>query len=234
MHFTIQPEVFARFPGMRVAVVVARGIDNHEERPGIEVEWLEAWASAAHAAAEHGNAQSHPCVQPWRERFRAMGVSGKEFPSSIEAMLRRAMKGGEPFRINPLVDFYNAVSLRRVVPVGGVDLDEVGGPLELRLTRHGDQFTGLDANAPVNVPPGEVAYADGPTILTRHFVWRQARTGLITRETRNVFLVSEVLGELGEGVAKAVLADLAMGVERHFGVAPQTFLVGERNKSVTW
>jgi DNA/RNA-binding domain of Phe-tRNA-synthetase-like protein len=40
-----------------------------------------------------------------------MGVSGRKFPSSIEALLRRAFKGGEPLRINPLVDFYNAVSL---------------------------------------------------------------------------------------------------------------------------
>ncbi|MDP8946327.1 MAG: hypothetical protein M3N03_10425 [Actinomycetota bacterium] len=41
----------------------------------------------------------------------AMGVSGRKFPSSIEDLLRRAFKGGEPLRINPLVDFYNAVSL---------------------------------------------------------------------------------------------------------------------------
>jgi hypothetical protein len=45
------------------------------------------------------------------EAMTAMGVSGRKFPSSIEDLLRRAFKGGEPLRINPLVDFYNVVSL---------------------------------------------------------------------------------------------------------------------------
>jgi DNA/RNA-binding domain of Phe-tRNA-synthetase-like protein len=233
VQFTIRPEVFERFPNMRVAVVVAQGIDNQADKPQIEAEWREAWAGAAEAAV-YGNAQSHPRVQPWRGRFRAMGVSGKEFPSSIEAVLKRALKGGEPFRINPLVDFYNAVSLRHYVPAGGFDLDEISGPLELRVTRPGDHFTALDSEEPVDIPPGEVAYTDGPTVLTRHFVWRQARTGLITRHTRNVLLVSEVLGELGAEVAERVMYDLTEGVLRHFGVVPVPFLAHEQEPSLSW
>src|SRR5918912_1239180 len=106
VEFVVAPEVFERFPGMRIAVAVAHGVDNAGDHPAIAEEWSAAWAGAAEAAA-YGNAQSHPRVRPWRERFRALGVSGKEFPSSVEALLRRAMKGGEPFRINPLVNFYN-------------------------------------------------------------------------------------------------------------------------------
>ena len=233
MEFVVAPEIFERFPGMRIAVAVAHGVDNAGDRPVLAEEWRAAWAGAAEAAA-HGNAQSHPRVRPWRERFRAMGVSGKEFPSSIEALLRRAMKGGEPFRINPLVDFYNAVSLRHVVPAGGFDLDQLRGPLELRLTRDGDHFTALDADAPLPIPPGEIAYLDGPTVLTRHFVWRQARTGLITPATRSVVLLSEIPGEVGEDVAQQVLADLAAGLRHHFGAAPSGDIVDGDSPSCSW
>lgn len=55
--------------------------------------------------------------------------------------------------------------------------------LELRLTRRGDTFQALDKNEPVAVPDGEVAYVTGRTVLTRHFVWRQSRAGIITPET---------------------------------------------------
>ena len=136
-QFRVEPAIFARFPGLRLAVVVAHGVDNATARPAVAESWHAAWAGAARLAAGHGNAQSHPRVRPWREAFRATGVSSKEFPSSIEAMLRRALKGGAPFEINPLVDFYNGLSLRHIVPVGGFDLDELHGPLELRLTRAG-------------------------------------------------------------------------------------------------
>jgi len=218
---------------MRLAVAVAHGVDNQKERPQITARWQQVWAEATKAAV-YGNAQSHPQVKPWRARFQAMGVSGKEFPSSIEALLRRALKGGMPFQINPLVDFYNTVSLQHVVPVGAFDLRQLHGPLELRLTQPGDQFIALDAESPVAVPPGEIAYADGQAILTRHFVWRQDRTSLITLATQEVFLVSEVPGEVGEEVAEAVLVDFRTGLQEYFGVAPQTFLVDAQNRSVSW
>lgn len=233
MEFIIAPEIFERFPGLRLAVAVAEGIDNARERPAVAAAWREAWAGAARASV-YGNAQSHPRVRPWRERFGAMGVSGKQFPSSVEALLRRALKGGEPFAINPLVDFYNAVSLRRLVPAGALDLGQLRGPLELRLSREGDSFTALDEDAPLAVPPGEVSYADGATILTRHIVWRQARTGLVSPTTTTAFLVSEVLSELGASVAEEVLADFRAGLADSFGVAARTFLMDARGATIAW
>lgn len=233
MQFLISPDIFARFSGIRLAVVVAHGIDNQHTPTTIADQWQSVW-NEAQAAKQYGNAQSHPHVRPWREHFRALGISSKDFPSSIEALLRRALKGGEPFSINALVDFYNAVSLRYVVPVGGFDIDQLHGPLELRLTQEGDTFTALGEQTFVPVPAGEVAYADGQTVLTRHFVWRQAQTGLIAPSTRSVFLVSEILGEVGQDVAEAVLADLHTGVQTLFNVPAQTFLLDSRNPAASW
>ena len=120
------------------------------------------------------------------------------------------------------------------MPAGGFDLAQVEGPLELRLSRPGDQFLALDADEPLDVPPGEVSYAAGQTILTRHFVWRQARAGLIGPATREVFLVSEVLGEVGREVAEAVLAAFRDGLREHFGVTSQTFLVDAQHRCIEW
>ncbi|GER83259.1 hypothetical protein KTAU_18960 [Thermogemmatispora aurantia] len=233
MQFRIHENIFAHFPGLSLAVVVADGIDNSCIPPEVSEAWRLAWTKAGQEAAAYGNAQSHPHVRPWRERLRAIGVSSK-FPSSIEALLRRALKGGEPFSINGLVDFYNAISLRYVVPVGGFDLEQVSGPLELRLTREGDQFIALGEEEPQPVQVGEVAYTDGRTILTRHFVWRQSRTALITPETRRVFLVSESLGEVGPQVAQAVLEEMTHGLRRHFGAEVRPFLLSEAKPLAEW
>lgn len=234
MRFSIAPDVFTRFPGLMIAVAVAHDLDNAHPPPSVEAAWRAAWDEAGRAAAPYGNAQSHPRVRPWRDRFTAMGVSGKQFPSSIEALLRRALKGGEPFTINPLVDFYNAVSLRHCVPAGAFDLGDVCDPIELRLTRAGDEFIALDAEAAEAVPPGEVAYADSATILTRHFVWRQARAALITSTSRAVFLVSEILGEVGPPVAEAVVSDFQTGLREHFGVPSTGFLLSEQHTHIEW
>lgn len=224
MRFSVQPEVFALFPGMRISVAVALGIDNATTRPEIESAWRQAWLAGGENRI-YGNAQSHPRIRPWRDRFRAIGISGKEFPCSAEALLRRALKGGEPFSINPLVDFYNSVSLRRAVPAGAFDLDQMQGDLELRLTRQGDTFWAMDADEPIAVEVGEVAYTDDNEILTRHFVWRQSRTGLVEARTRNVILVSEVLGEVGAEVAEEVLEDFRSGLRDLFHLEGVAFAI---------
>jgi DNA/RNA-binding domain of Phe-tRNA-synthetase-like protein len=235
MRFTAHPVVFERFPGIRLAVVVARSIDNRPPRPEVDDRWRRAWGRAADEVATYGNPQSHPRVAPWRVRLRAAGAHHRDHPASIEALLRRAAKGGEPFSIDPLVDLYNAISLEHVMPAGGFDLAAVRGPIELRATRAGDRFHGLDEPAPIEVPPGELAYCDGTTVLTRHVVWKQGREGLISEATTDAFLVSEALGEVGGDAADAVLADLRDGLRSTFGVDPVVaVVVDSASPGVAW
>jgi DNA/RNA-binding domain of Phe-tRNA-synthetase-like protein len=237
VRFVVSPKIFELFPGLKLPVVVAQGIEPTANSIRVEKLWREAWEEAGLLASTYANAQSHPRVAAWREAMPATGVSGRKYPSSVESLLRRAFKGGEPPRINPLVDFYNSISLRYVVPAGGFDLALLGDALELRLTREADTFRPLDSASAERVEPKEVAYASGNEILTRHFVWKQSHTGLLSESTRSVFLVSEVLGEVEEsadGLAQAVLEDLCEGLRRHFGAEPVNFLVEQRVPAASW
>ena len=233
MRLTVAPEVFTAFPGMRIVAVLARGIDNRAEHPGVRENWEHTWDNTAEARS-YGNSQSHPRVRPWRAAFQRIGVSGKHFPSSIEALLRRALKGGPPVCINALVDSYNTVSLAHTVPAGGFDLADLGDRLDLRFTREGDTFQALDEDSAAPVPPGEVAYAAGSIVLTRHFVWRQARAGMITHDTRDVLLVSEILGDLGDDVDDAVESDLLKRLSTAFGVEGQSRRLDRTCVDASW
>ena len=234
MEFSIEAEVFTMFPGITLAVAVGTGIRPELRADQVAHQWRAAWETAGRAALVWPNPQSHPRVKPWRDAFRAMGVSPRDYPSSIEAMLRRAMKGSTAFSVMPLVDFYNTVSLTHIVPVGGFDLDRVHRGVALRRTRSGDHYRALDQEEAIGVPPGEVAYADGSTILTRHFVWRQASEGLIRPTTRNVFLVSEVLGPVGRHVAHEVLRDLSDGLTTLFEAETATFILDAEHVHASW
>ena len=233
VRFVVEPEIFAAFPGIRIVVAVARGVNNASTYPQIATRWIQTWA-AAQEAEQYGNSQSHPRVRPWREAWVRIGVSGKKFPSSIEALLRRALKAGDPVVVNPLVDFYNTVSLEHVVPAGGFDLGDLDDDLMLRLTRDGDSFEALDQDQATTLPTGEVAYATGANVLTRHFVWRQSRRGLIRPESRDVALVSEILPQLPREVVGKVEADLVGGLRSIFGVDGQSFVVDSTQPGATW
>lgn len=233
MQFKVDSKMFEMFPSLRLAGAVATDVDCAQEHPDLPKAWHEAWTSALEEK-KYGDRQSHPRIKPWRDAWKRVGVSSKKFPCSIEALLKRALKGGDPFSINPIVDFYNTISLEHVVPAGAFDLASTPQGIALRLTGPGDTFQALDQQAPESMPEGETAYATGSTILTRHFVWKQSQEALVHPTTRDVFLVSEILGDLPDDVAPAVRADFEEGLGAYFGVESRGFILDSDNPTVDW
>ncbi len=233
MPFKVESKIFEMFPGLRLAVAVARGVDNSNEHPNLTVTWHRAWESAP-AQIGGVDRQFHPRIKPWRDAWRRIGVSSKKFPCSIESLVKRALKGGQPFSINPIVDFYNTISLRHIAPAGAFDLAEMNNRIELRLTRSGDTFQALDEQEPEPMPEGETAYVTGSVVLTRHFVWKQSRQALVQPTTNAIFLVSEVLGDLPDDVAPAVARDFADGLQSYFGVGCESFVLDRDHPEADW
>jgi DNA/RNA-binding domain of Phe-tRNA-synthetase-like protein len=223
VRLVVEREIWNHFPGMRLVLVWADSIDNRTERPEIHAR-LNSSVRELRAGWSHPNPQSHPNVAAWRSAFKAVGISGKRYPSSIEALTRRALSGRGVGSINPLVDVYNSVSLAHVVPAGGWDLDDFdrAGADEIRLamTRGGERFRQLGSEETVDVDAGEVSYLVGDQVVTRHFVWRQSDLGKLTPDTRRVLLVSEILADVGvegaEREAVAIEAELVSSLERYF------------------
>jgi DNA/RNA-binding domain of Phe-tRNA-synthetase-like protein len=146
-----------------------------------------------------------------------LGISGSKFPSSIESIARRILKG-DPFpRINPLVDLYNGISIRHLVPMGGHDLDTLEGRIELRFAEGWEPFTPMGGGETATVPKGELVYRDGREVLTRNWVWRQCEKDKTTEKTKNIFIPIDVLGELGKEVADAIIGDLSNLIPRFLG-----------------
>jgi len=182
--FSVRDDVWHRFPGLLLVVAVARDLDNSDPNPAV----LQELRDAEHhlkGSWEFPNAQSHPRIKAWRDAFRQLGLSGKEYPSSIEALARRVLSGGNVPDINPVVNCYNARSLRYLVPAGGWDVAGLpGGTIVLGLTTGTEQFRELGSAAATPVGRGEVSYLAADTVITRHFVWRQSETAKVTPATR--------------------------------------------------
>ena len=190
MQFTVDDDVFRDIPGLRLAVgwlLLDRQPSDAEAQELI----AQPWAAAAEIGADP--VQGHPQLAPWREVFRGLGLPARDYLPSIEALVRRARRGGPPLRVQPLVDAYNAVSLAHLVPVGAFDLSGLQGDIRLGRSHGGEAFWPIGAEASEAVGAGELCYLDGERVLTRHFVWRQSIWGMIRPTTRQLFLVSEIL-----------------------------------------
>ena len=136
------------------------------------------------------------------------------------------------------MDFYNAVSIKHGVIARAFDLGELQiasiQPLELRMSSARDSSKALDAETDAEplllVGIGELVYAQGMTVLTRHLAWRQVAQGLVTEKTQNVIFMSEVFNEQNEPrsteLTRRVADDLVNGLRLFFGVEGQVIVLG--------
>jgi len=214
MRFTIQKELFDKLPDLTIGVIVATGLDNTQPSKEID-DLLTQTVEEMTKAFNVEKAQDHPRIKPWRTAFSKVGISGSKFPSSIESMARRILKG-DPFpKINPLVNLYNSVSLKYLVPMGGHDLDTLKGDIHLQFAQGGEPFTPMGGGETSVVPKGELVYRDDEEVLTRNWVWRQCEKDKATERTRNVFIPIDVLGDVGEERAAEIIRDLSLLIPRY-------------------
>ena len=122
-------------------------------------------------------------MNAWREAYRKFGAKPSEFRSSIEAMARRALRNDPLPSINTLVDIGNALSLRHLIPTGGHAIDRLHGDIALRLASGTEEFVPFGGTELEHPLPGEVIFAEGNTVLTRRWTWRQANHTLTLPET---------------------------------------------------
>jgi len=216
MFFSIQRELFDLLPDLTIGVAVAKGMDNSHPSPDIEQLLLQT-IEKLKENFQAEKVQEHPRIKPWRTAFAKLGISGSKFPSSIESMVRRVLRG-DPFpRINPLVNLYNSISLKYLVPMGGHDLDPLKGDISLRFAEGWEPFTPMGGGEKITVPKGELVYRDAEEVLTRNWVWRQCEKDKTTQATKNLFIPIDVLGEVGREVAEEIIQDLSNLIPRYFG-----------------
>jgi len=216
MFFSVQKELFDILPGLAIGMVVAKDVDN--TRPSKQIDDLLTQAVEEMKKNFIGDkAQDHPRIKPWRTAFSKLGISGSKFQCSIESMARRILKG-DPFpKINPIVDLYNSVSLRSLVPMGGHDLNTIEGNIQLRFAEGWEPFTPMGGTETVTVPKGELVYCDDREVLTRNWVWRQCEKDKVTEKTRNIFIPVDVLGEVGRKGADEIILELSQLIPRYLG-----------------
>jgi len=231
MLFSIQKELFDLLPDLTIGMVVATGLDN--TRPSGEIDQLlEQAVDALRKNFAGDKAQDHPRIKPWRTAFTKLGISGSKFPSSVESMARRVLKG-DPFpKINPLVDLYNSLSLKYLIPMGGHDLDTLQGNISLRFAEGWEPFIPMGGGETMTVPKGELVYRDDAEVLTRNWVWRQCEKDKATEKTKNIFIPMDVLGEVGKERADEITYELSQLIPKHLGGKIFSAILNIENPSV--
>ncbi len=84
-----------------------------------------------------------PGIHCSREAYKAFGRSPSRYRVSSESLLRRIRQGNPLYRINSVVDVNNLISVECALSVGSYDLDNLSGPVTLRVGQAGQGYEGI-------------------------------------------------------------------------------------------
>jgi len=217
MHYRldIDPSILERYPTYSLLIIYAEGLTNGpgDAESSALVRVAEQQCRAT-IAPETLTIQSH--IAAWREVYRSFGSKPKKYPCSLEALLSRVLKGQDLPQINRLVDIYNAISLKHLLPAGGEDWDRLSSPLRLMFATGSEPFVAIQEGqeAVVYPEPGEVIWADSEGVTCRRWNWRQCRRTQLTEETRAAYFVLDRLAPYPVQALKAAGEELMQQIKR--------------------
>ncbi|MBN1847386.1 MAG: cytoplasmic protein [Deltaproteobacteria bacterium] len=228
LTYSIHDDVFHQFPGYMRGVVIAFGVTNGESPRELITLLREAEGTlSGHLIKEE--ITIHPCIASWREAYRAFGAKPAKFRPSIEAMVRRVLNDNQLPSINALVDIGNIISLRHLVPVGGHAIDEVTQDIILRKATGDEEFTAFGSTEIEHPDPGEIIFAEGKTVLTRRWTWRQANYTLTLPSTKNIEFNIDGLPPVSEAEVDSISHETMELIERFCGGKLRYEILNEGN-----
>lgn len=187
---SISPEIDLLAPGFRALSISVEAAPVADERVG-EVALRE--ACEAVLSGQPAWAEAH--LDAWADVFRSFGAKPKRTPCSAEALRKRVIKDGTMVALDPVVDLYNAVSIRYAVPVGGENVAAYAGMPRLVVADGTEIFDTMKDGQPGSESPeaGEVVWRDDTGVTCRRWNWRQGiRTRLSVTDNRMWFILESL------------------------------------------
>jgi len=215
MKFIIDKRMFEKFEGLNLGIIIAKNITSK----GIPEEILKKIKEKEADIRKNYKTETlseHPKINCWRKAYSIFGGEAKKNKSSIEALYRRILSGEELRHISTLVDIYNLLSIKYMLPLGGEDLDKMQGNIELTFANSNEVPINLLGEKESRPPhEGEVIYKDGISTICRRWNWREADRTKLTEETKNCILVVEGLPPTTEQGIEIVTKELKELTEKY-------------------
>lgn len=232
MRFSVDPQIFTTFDNPRIAVTFAEGVQSDSI---LSMSHLRLGALASDIREEYSGSvvTQLPKIAAWRTAYQAFGAKPREYPSSVEALYRRTLQG-KPIAGNlPIVDIYNYISLKHMLPVGAEDTDNIVGDLRLTYATAYEKpvkVLGRDEEQPPQ--QGEVIYADDEGAVCRRWNWREVARTALSSETSNCVLVLEALNPVTDNELRNAQQELGNLVETYCGGRLTHFVLDQTNTSI--
>lgn len=230
MEFIVSEKIFEKFPDIKIGIIVVSDVDNKGENEGV----AKLLGYSQNTIKEKFDLQTpaeNPTIKKWRQIYSSFGSKPSDYRSSIESIIRSILSGRGVRHINKLVDMYNHISMKHIVPAGGEDIDMIEGNIHLKFSNGEEKFIPLGSGKEDNPYKGEVIYCDdGGNVLCRRWNWRESDKTKITEGTKNAIIVVEGF----DSTVSDASEELSELIKKFCKAETRVFLADKNNPDIEW
>ncbi|RKY89506.1 hypothetical protein DRQ09_01245 [candidate division KSB1 bacterium] len=228
LQLIIDKKIFENFPDLNIGVVVAKNINNNGKNDSI-LDMLKKEQERIKSNYSIEELESEPGILSWRRAYSSFGAKPKKHKCSVENLYRMVLNGFSIKHINNVVDIYNYISIKYMIPVGGDDIDNIKGNITLKYAEGNEFFTPLNSKDIMNPKKGEIIYADDKDVLCRRWNWRECEKSKMTENTKNICLVVEGLPPVSKNKLNYITEELAYLIKKFCGGKVSNFILNITN-----
>ena len=230
-RFIIEESFLEVFDDFRIGVIVLKGINNHKKGEDDYRSLLDDAQRESMKYYPNEDFSSNEVIKVWREAYSRFKTK-KGARSSIEALLKRVAKGNSIGTINPLVDIYNAISLKYGLPCGGEDIDKFVGDVRLTKAMGNEEF--ITYGSDISEPPyqGEIVYKDDKGAICRCFNYRECVRTCLEEDTVNAFMVIETVDQKSMERLNGAIEEMASLISKHLGGEATVYYLDKNNREI--
>ena len=218
--FIVEDDFWRIFPEASIAVLTVKNVQEvavlDEVTAGEIKTLLEDANESAKRFLTSETISENEVVKAWREAYSKFPTK-KGARCSLEALLKRVLKGTPVGSIAPTVDITNAISLKHAFPIGAENMDAFCGDLRLGLMQGGEDFWPIGSDKPEPPLPGEIAYYDEEGVICRCWNWRDGQRTEVKDDTTKEFIAMECVEPERVGELKEALEELATLLSKYVG-----------------
>lgn len=228
--FIADESFFEIFPDAKLGVLLIKNMENGESPDELKDLLLKS-NEEAEKFITNPKFSDNEIIREWRDAYKKFKTK-KKARCSIEALLKRVEKDNIVGPINALVDIYNSASLKFGLPCGAEDIDSFVGDLRLTLTEGGDEFYAIGSEENEPTKEGELCYKDDQGAVCRCFNWRDGTRTMINDDTKNTFLIMEILNEEKLETLNEALDFISELSEKYLNANIEKYIVDRENNEI--
>jgi DNA/RNA-binding domain of Phe-tRNA-synthetase-like protein len=232
MKFSISEEIIKNYSDLKIGVFYIRDVSVKKEDQKIEI-FIQGIENKILTDLSISALDNIPSILIWREIYQSFGSSPKKF-SSIELLIRKILDTKRLPRINSLVDLYNGISAKYLLPMAAYDMYKIVGDIELRYSKKGEEFIPLGLTQIEKTKDKEVIYADAQKVICRRWNNQDCDQTKITYNSKNIIFFIDGAPNIPLKNVEQALIELDSCMQEFFGKTGNRNLIIPKSGQTDW